>query len=77
MNFEDDCFDTVIVTDLRFFVSGENLNGRHLVYRTKSGETKTIPLSEARLLNETAHGRLYKLEETEAVDFAGVGILAY
>ncbi len=77
MNFEDDCFDTVIVTDLRFFVSGENLNGRHLVYRTKSGETKTIPLSEARLLNETAHGRLYKLEEAEAVDFDSVGILAY
>ena len=77
MNFDDKCFDTVIVTDLRFFVSGENLNGRHLVYRTKSGETKTIPLSEARLLNETAHGRLYKLEETEAVDFDSVGILAY
>ena len=77
MNFEDDCFDTVLVTDLRFFVSGENLNGRQLIYRTKSGETKTIPLSEARLLNETAHGRLYKLEEAEAVDFDSVGILAY
>ncbi len=77
MNFDDSCFDTVIVTDLRFFVSGENLDGRQLVYRTKSGETKTIPLSEARLLNETAHGRLYKLEETEPVDFGSVGILAY
>ena len=77
MNFDDSCFDTALVTDLRFFVSGENLDGRQLIYRTKSGEMKTIPLSEARLLNETAHGRLYKLEETEPVDFGSVGILAY
>ena len=77
LDFDNECFATVLVTDLRIFVSGENLSGRQLVYRTKSGGMKIIPLCEARLLHETAHGALYKIEEPEPLDFDSVGILAY
>ncbi len=77
LDFEHGSFITALVTDLRIFVSGENLSGRTLVYRTKSGEMKTLPLCEARLLKRSAYGAVYKIEEPEPVDFESVGILAY
>ncbi len=77
LDFEHGSFTTALVTDLRIFVSGENLSGRTLVYRTKSGEMKTLPLCEARLLKRSAYGAVYKIEEPEPVDFESVGILAY
>lgn len=77
LDFDNEQITSALVTDLRIFVSGENLRGKTLVYRTKSGEMKTIPLQEARLLNETAHGALYKIEEPEPVAFESVVISAY
>ena len=64
-----------MVTDIRFFVSGANLNGRTLLYETKAGEVKRLPVEDAWLLCETDKGRLYKLQEGEPVQFDSICIL--
>ena len=58
-----------MATDIRFFVSGDHLNGRTLLYETKDGTVVRIPVENAWLLRETEAGRLYKLQEDEPVQF--------
>ena len=75
VNAEDGKLSLSQVTNVLFFVSGDNMTGKTLVYNTAENESVRIPVEEAWLLRETDRGRLYKLEEARPVIFESIGLL--
>ena len=75
VNTEDGTITASQVTNVFFFVSGENIIGKTLVYDTVENVSKRLPVEEAWLLRETDKGRLYKLEESQPIFFESIGLL--
>ncbi len=75
VNSEDGIITASQVTNVFFFVSGENMSGKTLVYDTVENVSKRLPVEEAWLIRETDRGRLYKLEEDQPVVFESIGLL--
>ncbi len=65
---------TPMVSEVFVYVSGQNRSGVTLIYETRDAEWKQLPLREAWLVNESAEGVLYKIQEKRPILFDTVGI---
>lgn len=75
IDFETKTLSMPIVSDVFFFVSGDDRNSGTLLYETTEAEWKQLPVGEAWKIRETASGTLYKLQEKETVLFDTINII--
>ena len=73
-DFENRRLYTPMVSEVFVYVSGVNRSGVSLIYETRDAEWKQLPVEEAWLVNETAEGALYKIQERRPVMFETIGI---
>ena len=73
--FENHELKTPMASEVFVYVSGQNRSGVSLIYETRDAEWKQLPIEEAWLVNETAEGALYKIQERRPVMFDTVGLV--
>ena len=76
-DFENHSLKTPMVSEVFVFVSGQNRTGVSLIYETRDAEWKQIPIGQAWLVNETAEGALYKIQERRPIMFDTIGIRSW
>ena len=74
-DFENRSLKTPMVSEVFVYVSGQNRTGVSLIYETRDAEWKLIPIGQAWLVNETAEGALYKIQERRPIMFDTIGIV--
>ena len=74
-DFEKRSLKTPMVSEVFVYVSGQNRSGVSLIYETRDAEWKQIPIGQAWLVNETAEGVLYKIQERRPIMFDTIGIV--
>lgn len=76
-DFENHSLKTPMVSEVFVYVSGQNRTGVSLIYETRDAEWKQIPIGQAWLVNETAEGALYKIQERRPIMFDTIGIRSW